>query len=388
MATELNPTATTAPSLLPEGTVVERQSVPASALFSDDERTFSKSTEAASPAIETTAVPAEPAKPATPATPAATTEPVAAPVAVPAEPAKPATPATPAATPAAAPAPAPATPAPEPKINVGGKEYTKAELEAKLAERSTPAPSTPAAQPTPAPAAPKPPTAEEIITNENSWVENFTKQSKINFAPSAEEMETILSGGEDAAKLLANKLNEVAARAVLLARKSIYEDMNPVLKRFEDSLQPVLASNSQVEAAAAEQVFFNSYPEFKSHADTVRQVGEALLARFPAEMAAMTYEQKMKEVASQADRILQAQFKQWAPNSTGTWRDSTAAPAPVVTAAPAPTTAAPASVVTAAPAPTTAAPAIKPPNANSPASIPSGGATPDWSKSTAKSLVD
>ena len=113
-----------------------------------------------------------------------------------------------------------------------------------------------------------------------------------------------------------------------------------------------------------------AYPDFKSHIDTARQVGEALLQRFPNECQQMTREQLLAEVASQTDRILQTEYQRWNPGQSGTWRDR---------------------LKPAAPAAPVAAPVVAPvvaPAANSPAGSGVAGQPKDWHKSMAQSLAD
>src|SRR5208282_2762879 len=126
-------------------------------------------------------------------------------------------------------------------------------------------------------------------------------------------MESILAGDKDGIALLSGKLNSVVAKAVMLARKSVYAELNPILGQLQANLQPVFQNTQQIETAAAEHTFFTAYPDFKTHADTVRKVGEALFAKFPKEVAAMTREQIMQEVAAQSDRIISDECARFAP---------------------------------------------------------------------------
>jgi hypothetical protein len=356
----------------PSAPLTERLTIPASAIFSDEERTLPPPPSAAdktnleiTPPGKPTETPAP--KPASPLTekPAETPAPAAA---VPAE--------KPAETPIPA---APAKPADE-KVKIGDKEYTKAELEQALAARTAPAP---AAAPVAAPEPVKALTPEEIATNEAKWQTSFIEQEKLTAPITDKEMETILSGDKDGVVLLSSKLNSVVAKAVMLARKSVYAELNPILGQLQANLQPVFQNTAQVEQAAAEHQFFTAYPDFAKHADTVRKVGEALFTRFPKEVAAMTREQIMAEVAAQSDRIIQDECSRFAPGKN--WRDlvKPAAPAPVA-AAPVP---APAPVA-AAPVPAPAPAKIQAPGSNSPAGTPVGGPTKDWNKSTAASLAN
>jgi hypothetical protein len=281
--------------------------------------------------------------------------------------------------------------APEEKIKVGGKEFTKAELEKALADRAAaPAPAAPA--PTAVVPAPKPPTPEEIATQEAAWCEKFVTDEKLSVPISEKEMETILAGDKDGVTLLQSKLNNVVAKAVMLARKSIYNELNPVIGSLQSNLSPVLQNAQQVEAAAAEHQFFTAYPDFKVHAETVRRVGTALFERFPQELAKMTREQILAEVAAQSDRIIQAECERYNPGKN--WRQLQAAPAADPAKAAADKAAADAAATKAAAdaaAAKAAAPTstIKPPGANSPAATgTSGAADPSWHKKTASSLAN
>jgi hypothetical protein len=263
------------------------------------------------------------------------------------------------------------------KIKIGDKEYTTEELEQALAARSSQPSAAPAAVPAPVPAVPvKQATPEEIAASENKWAEDFVVQEKLSVPITEKEMESILAGDKDGVALLSGKLNSVVAKAVMLARKSIYQELNPILGGLQANLQPVFQNAQQVEAAAAEHEFFTAYPDFKTHSETVHRVGEALLTRFPNECRAMTRQQLLAEVAAQSDRIIQAECQRYAPGKN--WRTLQAA-------APAAPAAAPA-----APAAAPAAPVVKvlAPSANSPAAVPSGGVTNDWNKKTAASLTD
>ena len=355
--------------------VTERTTVPVSALFSDDERKMPENPVAAASPNDTVLPVEKPAAPAATPAPAKPTDP---PVSDPATPA----PAKPTDPPVSDPAtPAPAKPAvPETKVKIGDKEYTTKELEQALAAKAAPAP---APAPAVAPAAPaaKPPTPEEIATAETSWVDKFISEEKLAVAFTEKEMESILTGDKDGITTLSHKFTFAVAKAVLLARKSIYNELNPVISRLEGSLKPVLQNAQEVEAVAAEQQFFTAYPDFKAHADTVRRVGMALLERFPNECRAMSREALLAEVAAQSDRIIQDECNRFAPGKN--WRQLQAATPAAIVPASAPVAAAPAAP---APAP---APAVKPPASNSPAAVGTGTTPPkDWHKATASSLAN
>ena len=303
------------------------------------------------------------------------------------EPAKPAA-EKPAAEPAAKPAVEPAPKPVEQKVKIGDKEYTTKELEALVAEKNKPAPK---AEPRPAPApAPKAELTPEQIaaqkaeraTQEQQWVDNFIKHEGINFPITEDEMETILSGGKDAVALMGAKLANVASRSALLARKSMYEDLEPMFEQFRNVVAPLLTNHESVERNANEQAFLVAYPEFQPHLQTVRDIAGALEKQFPDQVRALTREQFAAEVAAQTDLQLQTEFKRWNPTATTTWKEYAKAAAAAAT----PAVTAPAATPAAAPAPA-AAPKVKPPAGNSPAAI-AAAATPDFHKSVAKDLQD
>ena len=282
-------------------------------------------------------------------------------------------------------APAPTGPAPSSKIKINGKEYTVEELEKELAARKA-AQATAAAPTGPAvPAAVAPLTPEQIAAQktelkkqESAWCEQMAKDAELSFITTPDEVETILTGGKDAVAMLDKKMKEVCSQAVLLARKSMYHELNPKLEQLAASVTPLVTNNLQLERIAVEQQFLAAYPEYGPHAEITRNMAEAIVAAFPKEVEQMTREQFCAEVAAQADREIQAQFLRWNPGSTKSWKEAAkegaAAPAP---AAPAPAPAAP------APAPVK----VLPPHGNSPAAAPTAGA-PNWNKDTAKSLRD
>lgn len=327
-------------------------------------------------------------KPTTPAAPAKTAEPTeTVPASKPAD--KPAEPATPAA-PAKPAAEKPTTPE---KIKIGDKEYTLKELEAAVAKPTAPA-TIPKPAPAAAPAKPAAPTPEQIAAQkaetakaEQTWVDNFVQKEAINFPMTEDEMETLLSGGKTAVELFGTKLAQVAARSALLARKSMYEDLDPMIANLNQVLTPLLTNHQDVARIAAETQFTAAYPEFKPHMEMVREFANGLQAQFPQQVAAMTQEQFAQEVAAQVDAELQAQYKRWSPGATDTWKEFAAKQAAAAaTAAQAAAAAAAAPVKPAAPA-APAKPKVLPPAVNAPAAI-AAPSSPDFHKSVAKDLQD
>lgn len=255
--------------------------------------------------------------------------------------------------------PAPAEAAKPPRVTVGGKEYTLEEVQAKLAEieRSAAAPA-PAAAPEPAPA---PPSAEELAAAEKKWISDYA--AAIEAPITEDEVDTLLTGGEDAVKLMQDMRRRDIAYAVMQARKNISEGLNPVLQQVFSVLKPLTQHYESLQRYSVTQQFMAKHPDLKGHVDLATQVAETLMQRYPNEFSALNDEQKMDEVARQTTQILDAQWKRFNPQ--GSWRDAgKAAPAP------------------APPAP----PAAPRPLASNPPSATPATAPGSWQSSVAKSL--
>lgn len=306
--------------------------------------------------------------------------------------AAPAAPATPAAKPAAVPDPVKAaeaakaaTPPADDKITIGGKAYTKAELEAALAAKEkpapTPAPAAPAAKPDGAPAGPTP---EQIREANARFVADISE--KIDFDIPEAQLETILVGGKEGAAALKGLLKQVAAHAVLSTRAQVAEELNPHLANIYGRLDPLVSGSVELEKVATEQAFVAQYPDLaEAGLEDARWVAEQLVEKYPEQVRQMSRADFIAEVARQTDQLKETEFKRWNPKFQGTWRDWFKAqkeppPAPAAIPTPAPTP---------APAPEPPKPAVrpKPPAANPPSSG-GGFRSPDWQKATASSLRD
>jgi hypothetical protein len=100
-----------------------------------------------------------------------------------------------------------------------------------------------------------------------------------------------LVGGEEGAKAIVPVLQKVAASAILEARKSIYDELNPVLERYEGMFKPLLEQEFSLRKQAVEQVFLTRHPHFNETADDrdfARKVANTLMTTYPAEVSQMT----------------------------------------------------------------------------------------------------
>jgi hypothetical protein len=304
-----------------------------------------------------------PAKPAAPAKPKAGEKPAAKPTAKPAVPAKPgAKPAVPA-KPAVAAAPVkpvvpakPAAPAEE-KIKLGDKEYTKAELEALVAAGKPPvvAPK-PEEKPAPTPAEIEAQRAE-VRRKDREWVKTNSVALDVPEIPE-ETMDVILGGGKKGIEALNNVLRETSANALLAARKSIFQEVGPILEELRQAQAPLLEAQRQAADDREWNVFAEKFPDLAEDRDLVENASAVLVEKQADRLRGLTMEQFQDEVAAQVHT-----FK-------NRFTKPAAAPAPAAAAAPAkPATGAPAKPAAAAPA-KPARVAVKPPGANVPAATP------------------
>lgn len=273
-------------------------------------------------------------------------------------PAKPAVVKPDAAKPSAPTAPAVVVPPPAPKIKIGDKEYTEEELKALVSVKPTAAPAQ-----TPAPVAPatesKPRTAEEIAAEkaelkkkDSEWVTATAQHVDVTLDDAA--MEKILTGGPEAVKEMVSLLKTNAAQAVLMARKSLLADLDPVLKGLRDVQQPIIDRYHKEESDRAWTNFETANPDLKDYRDVVETIGKAMVdSNSPALANVRSMDEFGKVVGEEARRYIsrfnKAAAAGEAPPAVGT-------PAPVASAAP---------VVPAAPAAPVRA-KVKPPGSNLP----------------------
>lgn len=309
-----------------------------------------------------TPVTAELPAPAAPAPAKKVTAPPAAP-----EPPVVAAPSAPEAPPAA---PAP-TPAPD-KVTIAGKEYTVAELEAKLKETPGPAPAAaPAPEPPPAP---KPPTAEEVQAAEAKFIAETA--ATLSPALTSEQLDTILAGGDAAVSTLQDLRRQDMATSILAARKGIASALSPIMDQMFAALRPLVEQHQELQKYHIEQQFVAKHPDITPHLGRAKQIAEELNRLYPQQVAKMSPDQFIDEVYRQTDLMLSEEHRRWFPQGNGNWRASAAPPAPSPTPAPAPS-----------PAPVAAAPVapVRAPAPNVPAGA-GGGAAPNWRKSVASSM--
>ena len=202
-------------------------------------------------------------------------------------------------------APAPAAPATPAKLKVGGKEYTEEELQALITPK-------PVAAPVPAaPAAPekKELTAEEKAAQEEKgrqqeaeWV---TTNSKLFTVPvDAAKLDAILQGGPEAVKTFQETMSNVAAQAMLMTRKSMYNELAPIIQDLRDRQQPLVDAQVQEQDQKEWTSFAEKYPDLSEAKNIVDAVAQAMIEREPDRVRGMSMEQFKEAVATKATEYI------------------------------------------------------------------------------------
>lgn len=213
---------------------------------------------------------------------------------------------------------APATEAPKAeetpaKVKVGGKEYTPEELEELVSRANKPKEEEANPQPK-APEAPKAKTQEELQAEakyQRQVEENFIQQhvnavdlSRTGLQLSEKEMDIINDGGAPAVALLNDLRKRDTLHAVLIARKSMANDINPIIEDFRNTMAPIVQQQREIAAYENEQKFYESNPDLKAHAKIVRTVAQGIGEKYPDWARQASQEDYHKAVADQARYVM------------------------------------------------------------------------------------
>ena len=288
-------------------------------------------------------------------------------------------------TPEPEPKPEPESPEPkaelEPqKYNLHGREYTEEELSALVEKALAPAPETKPVEKAEPEKTPEQ-AQEELRNQEIEYLKQTGDRIATDDLLSDEDVEDILVGGAKAVETFKRFAKDTAARAVLEARKSIYNELNPVLADLTSKVTPVIQQTAELEKYTTSQMFNQRHPEFQQagQMELAVHMAEEMTKQFPEHVSKMSREQFVDEVARQADSVVAHEFKRWYPNSESNWKDHIKVSNQPEPEAP---VAEPEAPVAEKAKP---APRPKPPATSSPRI--SGGQPENWHKKTANSLV-
>lgn len=226
--------------------------------------------------------------------------------------------------------PTPVVPPAVQKIKLGDKEYTEAELQALIAPKPQPAkPAEPAKVTEEKVRTPEEIAAEraELKKKDTEWVAATAQHVDVNL--DEKSVDTILAGGPEAVAAMVALLKNNAAQAVLMARKSLLNDLDPVLKGIRDVQQPMIERYHREESDRAWSDFSKVNPDLTDYRDIVETIGKAMVdSNSPALAEVKSMEDFGRVVGEEARRYI-ARFnkaQQQPPATT---------PAPVVEAPPA-----------------------------------------------------
>jgi hypothetical protein len=195
-----------------------------------------------------------------------------------------------------APPVAPKPPEP-PKITYKGKEYTQDELTKHLEELEAKAavskpPEAPKPVEPPKPTKPEKSVKEQDLEFINGRLPNVNLED-YGIKLGEEELDTILSGGKEAATLFTQTLAKAMIGAELSARKWMAEQMNPVLSQ----ISPVIEAQQSVAQYQAEQSFFQQHEDLKPYQQIVRNAATNIAKQNPEWVKTASQEDFNKFVA-------------------------------------------------------------------------------------------
>lgn len=284
---------------------------------------------------------------------------------------------------------APASSAPVEKIKLAGKEYTPSELEAHLKaleEKANPQavkpkddlPPLEEKETTEQPETPeqREAKAKQFRALEEKFISdhaNSVDLGKTGVPLSTEDWDTILEGGEKAVE----KFNDIRRRdqihAVLMARKTVAQDINPLIESVRSQfaeMAPLMEQHRMIQAYESESRLFTAAPDLKPHVKIVRTVAQALQSTYPQWVAKLTPEQWQQAVSDQARNVIK-EFNLQAPQTEQQAQAQSDAVSETINpgAAPQAQSTLPPAVTSNPPAQTpakVALPVVKPPGANAP----------------------
>lgn len=204
------------------------------------------------------------------------------------------------------------------KFNIGGKEMTAEQMAAYI-EGQNAAMRQPQQVPAPVNQTPGQPqrTPEQQVQYVKERETAFVAQTaphidlSLSHQMTPEQMDVIAAGGPEALAVMNQVRQKDVALATLLARKTIAQEMNPILARTEDvmrqqaaMIQPIIQREQEVAAWETEQDFVKGYPDLVPHIETARVVGRELARAYPQWAATVSRADFVKAVAEQTPAVL------------------------------------------------------------------------------------
>jgi hypothetical protein len=185
------------------------------------------------------------------------------------------------------------------KIKFKGKDYTEEELEALINKKpETPAPVVAkvetAAEPSKEQAEA---TRQESIKKDREWIAGVAPQlDPVTLDEPA--LDKILAGGPEAVKAFQSALQSSVAQAVLLARKSMYADLEPRFQQLTAQTEPLISAQAKAEDEKAWTGFATKYPQLADKREFVEQAASYLAEKEADRVRDMSLEQFSDECAT------------------------------------------------------------------------------------------
>lgn len=189
------------------------------------------------------------------------------------------------------------------KISIGGKEYSREELEKLIAPQQQVSEDSyeelegPSAENATQQAA-----QQQVsgIRDEAALERSFYESAAPKYAPTEDDLDTILAGGKEAVELFGKKLASVE----LSTRKWVSDSMNPIMEELHQSISPVIQQYREVQAYQREINFKNEFPDLAAHTELVRSVDQAMRAKYPQAARTTPVAEYNRQLAENARRMI------------------------------------------------------------------------------------
>lgn len=199
------------------------------------------------------------------------------------------------------------------KIKIGDKEMTAEEIAAKLAELEKKTEAAPVAGKVEGekPAEKQTEKAPEITAEDKKKLDDeFLEKAAPNFTITEDELDTILSGGENAVKALAM----IRAKDMLSIRKWVEETVNPILDHYDKQFTPLLENHQRVTEFQKWNGFLGENADIKGHAqglETSKKIDAEMHAEYDRLQRLIAVNAATSQEIEQAKLYESATPEQW-----------------------------------------------------------------------------
>ena len=189
------------------------------------------------------------------------------------------------------------------KISIGGKEYSREELEKLIAPQRQASEDSYEELEGPSAENATQQAAQQQVSgtrDEAALERSFYEAAAPKYSPTEDDLDTILAGGKEAVELFGKKLASVE----LSTRKWVSDSMNPIMEELHQSISPVIQQYREVQAYQREINFKNDFPDLAAHTELVRSVDQAMRAKYPQAARTTPVAEYNRQLAENARRMI------------------------------------------------------------------------------------